>query len=187
MEYVISGGAFLTMSLSPCVHIHPSWWESGRGVMQWSQRRGGWTGSLNGARQRCYRCYRYVLWFSSLSIPSDGHSRSGLVGPHIFKMCWECFNLLDCNNQFSKIALQKTNKKYLTSFVNVVILSNVAPLLGDTYTLNETFSASPIPPWSSAQEISLNNFLNISLANDAAAIHVQVQNGSWDILQGVFK
>lgn len=42
-----------------------------------------------------------------------------------------------------------------------------------------------IPPSVSAQDIPLNHFFNTFLANDAAAIHMQVKNGGCNILQGI--
>jgi len=72
--------------------------------------------------------------------------KSRLVASHcIFKMRWECFNLLDRNNQFSKMTLQKTTKRELMSFDKVVIASNAAPFLSDTCTLAMTLSAPYFP------------------------------------------
>ena len=84
-----------------------------------------------------------MSYSSFLSIPVDGHSRSGLVGSHCILGFWECFNLLNCNNQLSKITLHKTTKKELTSFVKVP--PSVAPLLGDTCTMAGTLNA-PLDP-----------------------------------------
>ena len=84
-----------------------------------------------------------MLYSSFLSIPVDGHSRSGIVGSRCILGFWECFNLLNCNNQLSKITLHKTTKKELTSLVKVP--PSVAPLLGGTCTTAATLNA-PLDP-----------------------------------------
>jgi len=63
---------------------------------------------------------------------------------------------------------------------------SVAPLLSDMCTHAATLNAPLIPIFSRAQEIPSNNFLDTFLTNDLVAIHVQVKNRGWNIIQGIF-
>jgi len=76
MEYVISGGVFLTTSPSLCLHIHSSSWESGRGVMLSGVREradglGVWTGLVSGVADAIGMCCGSLFPLSQLMVILD--------------------------------------------------------------------------------------------------------------------